>query len=163
MKKTTALILSICLIFILCSGCVDEPEATSDTTYNMGYGLDAHGYHLFMNKEMSSVLNQLSTQMILALRAADSGNSGNALESAKASLKIMEDSYHEIEIMHPPAQYAENRDNVLRIIMNARKHMEAYIKDLSNDTALKSSLLDHSSILQTDFIELTAEFNIYYK
>lgn len=162
MKQLIALSLALIMLCCVFSGCQSSQQPATEPTYNMSYGLDAMQYCLFLNKQSTTVLNQLSTHMVLALRVTNE-TKDNALESARNSLTAIQDARYEVDIMCPPAEYANNRVNTLRLFDNAAadiKQMIAALECTPIDSAALSALVEQ---MQTDFAALTAAFNVYYK
>ena len=163
MKRILAIAITVCIactLFVGCNG--SSNETATQPTYNMPHGLDAHQYCLFVNRHINVVANQLTTQAMLSSRFA-----GNDLESfiasAENSLQVIIDSRYEVEIMAPPAQYAENRVNTLRLMDNARNDVECLLHELKETNVDLDAVNALASQMQTDFIALLAEFDVYYK
>lgn len=165
MKRILICALAVCVFCACLCGCQGAGNSNStDATYNMPHALDAHQYCLFVNKHINVVSNQLTTQAMLASRYDGSPTATTDLiASAENALQVMSDSRKEVEIMAPPAQYVENRLNTLRLMDNAINNMTSMLEALKQTNVDKSDVNDFAGKLQTDFIALLAEFDVYYK
>ena len=164
MKRILAIAASICLLCVALCGC--QPSGTADptgTTYNMSHGLDAHQYCLFVNRHINVVANQLISQAMLASRYNEGSETESFIASVENSLQVIIDSRHEVEIMAPPDQYAENRANTLRLMDDAKDDMNALLEELKKTNIDEGKINALASEMQTDFIALLAEFDVYYK
>lgn len=149
-----ALCFVICFCTVGCSG-IMTPVEKQTAAY------DDHQYCLTMNRQITVVTNQLCTHMMLAKDISDEIRESVTI-SAENSLRIIEESIIEVQTMTPPEQYIENQENTLRMMENANEHMKSYITLLKSDD--NTTDYSHiSTLLQSDFIALTAEFNVYYK
>lgn len=156
-------VLATLVLPVLCFclfGCQSTNSSIPNNTYNMNYGLDAMQYRLFLNKQSTTVLNQLSTHMILALRVTDATKE-STLESAKSSLEAIKAVRHEVDIMFPPANYTETRTSVLRLYDSAISDMENMILALESTPVDADALSALVEQMQNDFVALTAEFDVY--
>lgn len=154
----------VCGILAGCTGNTQQPaNDPNEPEYIMDYAWDAHSYCLYVNKELTVVLNQLSTHMLLARQVGDGYTIDNALLSAKASLEAIRDAKKQLEIMPAPAQYVENRENTLRLVALAEQDMEEWVEILEAARVDSTKLTSVASRMQADFVAITAEFNIYYK
>lgn len=160
---------SLFLLILLCAttifaGCDESVRDNTDETYIMIESLDASSYCLFVNKEITACTNQLSSMMLLCKNVAkDNYPASEALDSAIESFDIVESAREKVDIMTPPPQYEDNRINTLRLMENASDDIDTMINILSTTPLDTVALEDLSSVMQTDFIALTSEFNIYYK
>lgn len=162
-------LISLFLLILLSSttifaGCYESIRNNTDETYIMSESLDASSYCLFINKEISACTNQLSSMMLICNNVAKgSYHASDALESAKESYDIIESAREKVDIMTPPPQYEDNRLDTLRLMDNASDDIDTMIDILSTTPLDTFALEDLSSVMQSDFIALTSEFNIYYK
>lgn len=164
MKRILAIAASICLLCAVLCGCQAAGNADpTGTTYNMSHGLDAHQYCLFVNRHINVVANQLISQAMLASRYNANSDTDSFITSVENSIQVIIDSRHEVEIMAPPAQYAENRLNTLRLMDDAKDDMSALLEELKETNVDESKVNALASEMQTDFIALLAEFDVYYK
>jgi hypothetical protein len=164
MKRILATVASICLLCAALCGCQSTGNADpTGTTYNMSHGLDAHQYCLFVNRHINVVANQLISQAMLASRYNTSSDTQSFITSVENSLQVIIDSRHEVEIMAPPTQYAENRINTLRLMDDAKDDISALLEELKKTNIDEGKVNALASEMQTDFIALLAEFDVYYK
>lgn len=158
MKNKIALFLAVIILCLLFSGCASHKD--SGDAY-MDYALDAHGYCLFANRELTAILNQLSTQMLMAQEVKDGYDAISTKAGAKESLTAIQEAHERIYAMPAPDEYRTNRENTLRIIELVEQDMQSFIDVL--DAPNIERLDEISKSMQSNFIALTAEFNIYYK
>lgn len=156
--------ISLCFVFSGCGSYAENNPTNTNETYIMPEALDAAQYCSFINKEITACTNQLSTLMLLADQVAENEYKASDTKlSAEQSLGIIKDCYDKVDIMTPPAQYKDTRENVLRCMENATESVETLITLLSEYPLNTNTIKSHNSVLQGDFIALTAEFNVYYQ
>ena len=165
MVKKVVIITATCLVLLSLSGCdssIPTPSDDSQEQYNMAYSVDAPQYCMFVNKQLTAVSNELSSTMIIA-KSVSNGEypKSDALTTIQQSLSIISSAKAEIEVMCPPEQYKDTRENTLRLCTNAENDLSTLCDYLTND-ANNSKIKDLFSIMQTDFTALLTEFNIYY-
>lgn len=160
--KLPIILIAIALIFSLV-GCGINSN-TGDNEYNMEYATDAQQYCIFMNRQINVILNQLSSNMIVAHDVAQGEYpASDALKTAEQSMGIIQAAREEVEKMMPPEKYKDTRDNTLRVMVNAENDIQTYIDELKRDELRTNAIDSLASIMQTDFAALTAEFNQYYE
>ena len=149
------------IIALMLSGCSESkaPEPPKDT-YSAEFAQSPMEYMIFIDKEIAPITNALTTEILLS-RHVEQGSitKEKALESANSSLNTINECINEVDIMQPPLEYAETRDNVLSAMDQARADMEEYIAVLKDEKS--TSLSSLRSSMQADFILITGEFNVY--
>lgn len=141
----------VCLMLIFCLFGCSENKAV----------LDDHQFCLAMNKQVTVITNQLTTQAILSQNVTN-GTQKTNLSSALNSLEIIADAMSRIELLNAPIEYEENKQSTIQMAETAKSHLMMYIKALESDTC-DTDYSSFASLLQNDFVVLTAEFNVYYK
>jgi len=162
---STILAMSLLLGVFGLSGCAEiATQNNAQVTYNMQTPLDAAQYSSFISKQINAVTNQLSTNILIAQKiSTENYPITDALNSATASLQIISSARNQVDVMIPPNQYADTRENMLRMMLNAESDLTTYIDELKKDNCSLNVIKELQSLMQTDFIALTAEFNIYYE
>lgn len=160
-SKLAVVFLLFCLTgFVACTPVKDPAKET----YIMDYSLDAAGYCTYVNKEIDACTNQLTSLILLVDQVKDGEYpADDCLESAKYAVEIIEACYEQVDIMPPPVQYADTRVNVLRCMDNAKRDVESLIDELSIPAINSENLETINSLMQGDYIALTAEFNVFYE
>lgn len=116
---------------------------------------------LFINKQINPVANQLTTQILMAQNVANGDYPlESAINSAKASLKIVRDSKQNVNTMIPPETYKENRMEVLRCMANAENTITKYIEEMEKGS---TNTKQYADIMKSDFITLTGQGTNYYE
>lgn len=164
MVKRIGIAVLACLMFVT-AGCSATKTLNSSTepTYIMPESMDAMSYQLFINKEINACTNQLSTLMLLCDSYSDGTYPAeDLLEGANFSLGIINEAYDQVDIMTPAPQYEDTRENVLRMMNDAKYDVEQLIDYLSSgDNEL--NIYEITSLMQADFMALTGEFNVFYE
>lgn len=161
-KKFTVICLSALFLF-LAIGCNiqkgDPDKFTTDVSYS------ASQYTMFVNKQITTVTNQLTTQMAMADSIANSSNYPieDAILSANSSIQIVEECRDNIKTMLPPAEYAENRESTLKILESIISTLETYRDSLKSTPIDVSKIKDLIKIMENDYMALTAQSNIYWE
>lgn len=163
MKKKLIAVLSIICLLIL-SACAPTNNNATQETYIMDYALDAAAYCSYVNKEIDACTNQLTTLMLLTDQVKDGEYpAADCLKSAEYAVEIIKACYEQVDIMPPPAQYADTRVNVLRCMDNSKRDVESLINELSKSPVDTKNLESINSLMQGDYIALSAEFNVFYE
>ena len=120
---------------------------------------------MFLNKEITTVTNQLTTQMALADGVAHNSSYpiADAQASIESSIKIMDECIENVDEVFPPADYYEDRENLLECMKNVKSTFEAYrdaLKSQPIDTAKIEELI---KIMEGDYMAITAISNIYWE
>lgn len=156
------LIFVLVIVALLVTGCSQETQQPNESTYYLEHGLDAAQYCSFTNKQITAVINQLSSQMLLAIKA-DNMSVSDLAKGAEESLAAITAAREQVEAMHPPANYQSNHENTLRMMQNAEADVQKMIDILNVVPVDYAELSALASKMQVDFIALTSEFNVYYK
>lgn len=167
MQTKSIIATSLCSLMVLatltgCSG-IGYGTATSDqTVYSAQFAQSPLEYTNFLNKEIEAVTNQLSTQIMLAESVSKNNYPvADAITSVGDSIQIVEECINNVDTMQPPASYSENRTSTLSLMQNAKSSLEAYKAALmeGNSSAIESS----KSVMQSDYIAVTAQFGAYWE
>jgi len=151
-----------CVSFL--AACTPINSNNTEETYIMDYALDAAGYCTYINKEIDACTNQLTSLMMLVDQVKDGEYPVNdCLQSAQYSLDIITSCYNQVDKMPPPSQYADTRLNVLRCMDNAKRDIESLIDELSLADVNSENLESINSLMQGDYVALSAEFNVFYE
>lgn len=172
MKKAhVCKIVTVCLsaIFLLSALAACDTNQQSNvnnkTQYSTDVAYSASQYTMFLNKQITTVTNQLTTQMALADGVAHDSSYPieDALSSVNSSIKILDETIDNVDTMFPPADYYEDRVNLLECMKNVKSTFETYRDELKKtpiDTKKIEELID---IMEGDYMAITAISNIYWE
>ncbi len=160
---TTTLCSLIALTALTGCGGTGYGTATSgQTVYSAQFAQSPLEYTNFLNKEIETVTNQLSTQIMLAESVCNNNYpTSDAIVSVGESIQIVEECINNVDTMQPPESYAENRTSTLSLMQNAKSSLEAYKQALMDGST--SSIESCKSVMQSDYIAVTAQFGAYWE
>ncbi len=161
MNRIISCILALCLIGTLV-GCSNTTKHSPNDNYNMEYGTDANAYCNFVNKQLITVVNQISAHMITSMKATEVTAKSFA-ESVKHSLTTVQEAKHQVDIMRPASGYESKRENTLHIMQQSVDILDNLLSILETKPLNEAELDKIGEKMQANFIELTAEFGLYYK
>lgn len=154
-------------LFNGCYGIFNDPLLNTEKKekdYIIEFAMNPSSYTSYIDKELEPVTNQL-TSIILNAKNVSSGfyPASDALENSDYSLNIIRECIDGIDVMRPPVEYEENRENVLRLLKNVENSIITYQDILKTEPVDTSSLESIIEILKADFFALTSEFNVYWE
>lgn len=159
MKKIFFLV----IVFIVAmTGCQKiEPNNPSMVDgYNTQSSPSSLEYGIYMNKQITVFINQLTTHMSTIANLKDGEMYENELLVAEESLKIIQDVYDEVSLTMPPVNGEDDREVTLACMETSIEHMEEFIDALR---AGETDLDDHANNFQNDIYGLTNMANLYYE
>ena len=161
MRKIIAILLclSVCFAAAACSS-VTTAKDNAITPTNMA-PLDTHQYILFMNRQIATATNQLSSQMAMS-REVSADTLGIFKEAAARSHEILDQTLGDVKQMPPPEKYASHHESVVELLELCIEH----VADYETMLAVHTDGTDYSSIaalLRADFVALTAESTAYWQ
>lgn len=165
-RFVTAFIIVCSFTLVLLCGCVQHPwqKNADDTIYSAQFPYSDVEYTMYVNRELDPVTNVLSANLMLARNVADDEYpQEDALMSATSALKTVQESKENINVMQPATGYEDYRLDVLQALVNAENTLETYIKILAESSPDRESLLAIAEVMESDFIAITALFNIVAK
>lgn len=147
------------------TACQSNQSPTPKQQYSTDVAYSASQYTMFLNKEITTVTNQLTTQMAMADGVAHNSSYPieDAIKSVDSSIKIMDECIENVDEMFPPADYYEDRENLLECMKNTKSTLETYrdaIKSKPIDTKKIEELI---KIMEGDYLAITAISNIYWE
>lgn len=160
MRRIFTAILVLAMVTCFFAGCQNPFTNLPDDTYFVNYGSDSLNYKLYVNKQTTIILNHLSTHMTLAIKVTDESKA-TTITSAEQSLSEMKAAKEVVEKLCPPAEYDSSHKQTLLLYANAIGNIEDFICELKEETLDRSKLSDLTSLMQTNFLALTSEFNQY--
>lgn len=164
-RKLVIVCLSAVFLFSALSACESNKPSKPQNQYSTDVAYSASQYTMFLNKEITTVTNQLTTQMALADGVAHNSSYpiADAQASIESSIKIMDECIENVDEVFPPADYYEDRENLLECMKNVKSTFEAYrdaLKSQPIDTAKIEELI---KIMEGDYMAITAISNIYWE
>lgn len=157
-RKRTISFLIVCMLALLLAGCGDveiKPD-TPDGHYATQNRLSAIEYSIYINKQITVFVGQLSTR-ITAIRTDNDLAGSNEPELAKEGLSIMQDARDEVEVTYPSEGHDDDREAVLTAMNTAIADMQAYIDDLNAG----KDVSNYDSVFRSDANELTGMAALY--
>ena len=158
MKK----ILLITVITLLLAGCqnIGPNDPSLMTDYNTQSSPSSLEYGLYMNKQITVYINQLTTHMSTIANMKDGPMYENELLVAEESLQILQDVYDEVSLTMPPVNGEDDMEVTLICMSTAIEHMEDFIDALENG---ETDLDGYANDFQNDIYGLTNMANLYYE
>lgn len=158
----TASIMCVTILGLLC-GCAQPygQRTPNDTVYSAQFAYSDVEYTMYVDRELNPVANVISANLMLARNTANGEYpKKDALASAQSALEIIMASQKNIDVMQPAKGYEEYRTDVLQALVNIENTFETYIDILEEDTPDRQNLLTIADVMESDFIAITALFNI---
>ena len=158
--KKVFFVLLVGLLCLSCLGaCASSPAPSTDgrAQYNANPG-DALNYSLYTNKEISLVMNELEAHMANAMLVQNGDYPiEDEIANVTASIDLTKEAVKSVETLAPTNEYEDDRDEILRRLVNAQSTLEGYKKCLEDGDL--SKLGQYADLMQGDFIALKAMFN----
>lgn len=147
------------VLLIACTGCKEIGPASPSDGYATQNKTTSIEYRIYINKQITVFVNQISTRMGICKNANEGYFDENEKILANDSLRILNDTYSETCTVYPPNGADEDREMVLNVMKTAITHMEDYIECLENGTSIE----EYFKIFENDFIQLTGAASLYYE
>lgn len=145
------------ILALLFSGCSMKVQPDKpDGHYATQNRLSSIEYSIYMNKQITVFVNQLSTRITVIRTDGDIANS-NEKEMAEHSLSILKSTKDEVEVTYPSEGQDENRETTLTQMETAIADLNGYIDALGKGQDVDS----YDSAFRTDVEELTGLANLY--
>lgn len=141
----------------LCVGCSTEikPDTAEQGTYATQTRTTALEYSIYMNKQITDFVNQLTTRMTMINNHGDSQYE-NEIELTEESITIMEDILEQVTVTNPAVTGEDDRESVILAMETAIEHMKNYKDALGNSETVKG----YAEEFQNDFNALTGLANM---
>lgn len=159
MKKSifSFFILLICVIGITACAASPATPKNGQAQYNANPG-DALNYVLYTNKEITLVMNQLETHMANSMLVQSKDYPvEDEIDNVTASIDLTKEAIQSVESLAPTNEYEDDRDEILRRLVNAENTLESYKECLESGDL--SKLGQYADLMQADFAALKAMFN----
>lgn len=160
--RTILIICFAVLAFIIfeLSGCGAsiKPDTLASGEYSTQTPMTALEYSLYMNKQVTVFINQLTTRMTIIRNMDDAQYSGE-MEMANHAVTILEAAATQVSVTKPPVGYEQDRLTSMTAMRTAIDHMKQYVDALRNEDDLKGFV----DVFQNDVTELTSLANLYYQ
>lgn len=141
LKKMIVVGVSVLLLTVCCSGCgnLDDPNTTEQQTYSTQLPMTVMQYTTYINREITDVQNQLTSQILLL----DSLSKGEckreeALLSAEASLKNVKRIIESVDTTYPPLEMTGVRAEMLIVLENIDSLLNDYVMVLSDSAEISA-------------------------
>ena len=158
MKKN--IIILLCLIMIGTCGCseikTDSPSAGEYATQNK---ISALEYGIYMNKQITVYINQISTRMGVCRNISKGYKTDNETALAEESVNIMQDILDEVTVTNPSVSSDDDRKMTITAMETALEHMKGYAKAVEDGKEVDGYIKD----FENDFNQLTGLANLYYQ
>lgn len=128
--------------------------------YNTQSSPSSIEYGIYMNKQITVYINQLTTHMSTLANQKDGSIYENELLIAEESLKILQDVYDEVSLTMPPVNGEDDHEITLICMETAIGHMEEFIEALKFG---ENNLDGYANEFQNDIYGLTNMANLYYE
>lgn len=158
MKRTAAII----GILLLCTiaGCTEiKPDSPSNGEYATQNKNSSLEYSLYINKQITVFINQISTRMGVCRNISQGYKADNEVMLAKESVQIMQDALDEVTVTNPSSGSDDNRENTILSMQTALEHMKGYVDAVEHGFKLDGYIKD----FENDFNQLTGLANLYYQ
>lgn len=160
---SAAILMTAIIAASLFCGCAQQygQRNPDETVYSAQFAYSDVEYTMYVNRELDPVANALSANLMLARNTANQEYPReDALASAQAALDTVQASKENINVMQPAKGYEEYRLDVLQAVANVENTFETYINILQEDVPDRQNLLAIADVMESDFIAVTALFNI---
>jgi len=147
------------VLLIVCSGCREIGPASYSDGYATQNKTTSIEYRIYINKQITVFINQISTRMGICKNANEGYVDENEKILAINSLRILNDTYNETCTVYPSNGADEDREMILNVMKTTITHMENYIECLENETTIEG----YFKIFENDFIQLTGAASLYYE
>lgn len=158
--KVRTLLLVFLFSGVFCTGCdtIIKPDSADQGTYATQTKTTALEYSIYMNKQITSFVNQLTTRMTMINNHQDSQYE-NEVELTEESIQIMEDILEQVTVTYPSETGEDDRESVILAMETAIEHMNNYKEALEKGESIKG----YAEEFQNDFNALTGLANLYYQ
>jgi hypothetical protein len=154
------IIIAIIIAVFAAATIITSPVKTNK--YQTEFPLTALEYTLSVNKEITLVLNLLETHM---------SNGRNVIngeypvtderDNVRHDIVMVKDAVNSVNVTYPAKQYADDREDILRRMVNAQSSLEAYEKCLTEgDMDGLGRIID---VMKSDFTALKGLFNNHWE
>jgi len=164
MRKLLFLALVFVSHFALLTGCSATAEPERELTedgivfYDTNDSIDPLNYTLYVNKEISLVLNLLEAHMANGLYVLDGKfPRQDEIDNATESLDLIAEAIASVESHNPPNEYEDDRDAILRRMVNIEDTLKSYKEALENNE--DEYIESYVDVMSGDFASLKAVFN----
>lgn len=160
MKKIVS-ILALC-IFVFSYGC--QANVSNDESFATPYALDAHQYCLLTNKQITPVVNQITSIMVVCEKYVNEKTDKEACVSVAAQGNSIVSSCREtFKTVMPPSQYEDSFERVMVSMKKTEEIFEGIKEECELEKPDKSVVSQYITDLEVQYALLTSEFNTYYE
>ena len=153
--KTAAIILTAGLLITGCSEIkADSPADGSYATQNRESAIE---YGIYMNKQLTVFINEISTRMGIAKNITTGSSVDNEIQLTQTGIDRLQQTYDETATVYPSAGSDEDRDASLTAMQTALDHFKGYKSALETGESVEGYISD----FQNDFNQLTGLANLY--
>lgn len=157
-KMIVSAVLMMSIIGI--AGCGEiKPDSPEDGRYATQNRESSIEYGLYMNKQITVFINQITTRRGICMSIDRGDKADNEAALAEESVRIMQDALDEVTVTYPSNTSDDDRENTIKAMSTALEHMKGYAKAVEDGTSVSGYIKD----FENDFNQLTGLANLYYQ
>lgn len=158
---------------ILCVSCAASMTACTSSSnyakvddnsveYSTQTSLDPLNYTTYVNKEITLIMNILTTHIAVGDKIAKGSYIvADELTNLEADLDMVAEAVASVEVLNPPTDYEDDRESILRKMVNAQSSLQAYYDALDSDAT--ANLQDYLDLMEVDYVALSGAFNLTWE
>lgn len=164
-RKLCAAILCVSCVATMtaCTSSNNYAKVDSDSAeYTTQNPVDPLNYTTYVNKEITLIMNILTTHIAVGDKIAKGSYIvADELTNLKADLDMVAEAVESVETLNPPTDYEDDRDSILRKMVNAQSSLQAYYDALDSGATL--NLEDYLDLMEADYVALSSAFNLVWE
>lgn len=153
--KRLPLLLLICCMFCM-GGCTIQPDSPDDGQYSTQNRLSAIEYSIYMNKQVTVFINQLTTR-IQSAHDSESFTYELEEEMTAESIEVLQDTLDEVIVTMP----STGKEDIRLSTISAMELSIDHLKDYKEKLSCGEDVSDYASILKSDVNSLTGLATLY--
>lgn len=147
------------MLAAILTGCA--PDKYSPENYTLPVNemrMDALNYSLYVNKEITEVLNLLEQHMASAeMIKRDTGYIATEKLAVAETLDMVDESIQSVAVIYPPEEYEDDQAMVLRRMRDVKDTLTQYQQYLAAGT--NHMIENYIDQMNSNFVALKATFN----
>lgn len=157
MKRQPKIIIACLVMAVGLTSCTVTPADPSTGKYATQYPQTTLEYSIYINKQITVFVNELSTRLNQAVHSTD-GVYENETEATEQSIQLLQETLDNVTAMQPSVGKEDDRLSLITAMQTALDHMKEYKESVESG---ETDLTNYSHIFETDINVLTGMASLY--
>lgn len=157
MKRQPKIIIACLVMAVGLTSCTVTPADPSTGKYATQYPQTTLEYSIYINKQITVFVNELSTRLNQAVHSTD-GVYENETEATEQSIQSLQETLDNVTAMQPSVGKEDDRLSLITAMQTALDHMKEYKESVESG---ETDLTNYSHIFETDINVLTGMASLY--